>query len=333
MLDLLWSHPGVAAVLLAIFALVIYRLYHSSNARSGFIREFTKRQRITSNVVFRYGVVEIKGRRAYMEDRHVEVGMLNGREGDSLYAVFDGHGGPRASEFCVERVPRNLLNSRYFAEGNIEHALVDAFTRTDDEFMMQARAECLDDGTTAIAACVRNGNEIFVANAGDSRGIVVQRQGKVFAVSDDHKPNRPDEMARIKAAGGAVYFHGVWRVQGILAVSRAIGDRILKAYVTARPDVARWEVTAADKFLVLATDGLWDVMSNEEVGEVIVTLADPQEAAARLVEYAFTRGSADNITVLVVDLTSTQMAASGGAGAGAAAAAGATGSYSDDKQS
>lgn len=144
-------------------------------------------------------------------------------------------------------------------------------------------------------------------------------------------------------------------------MSRAIGDRILKAYVTAEPDVRRWEVTAADKFMVLASacaarslpcarlrspahatalafraaDGLWDVMSNEEVGEVIVSLNDPQDAAARLVEYAFTRGSADNITVLVIDLTSKrgdapQGAAAAGAG-GAAADATPVGTYLDGK--
>jgi serine/threonine protein phosphatase PrpC len=81
------------------------------------------------------------------------------------------------------------------------------------------------------------------------------------------QPNRPDETARIKAAGGTVYFHGVWRVGGILAVSRAIGDRILKPYVTAKPEIRTWNLGASDRCLVLASDGLWDVLSIRDVGE------------------------------------------------------------------
>lgn len=310
MLETLSANPGLAFLLFLVFSVIVVQLYKSSSAMTRLRREVSRGQHIVPNVAYRYGVVEIKGRRPYMEDRHIEVGMLDGKPTDSLFCVFDGHGGSRASEFCTERVPELLLESAAYRKGNVERALVEAFLKTDDEFLDVAAQRHLPDGTTAVCALIR-GTEVHVANAGDSRAIIVQRMGKVEPLSHDHKPNRPDEMARIKAHGGGVYFHGVWRVQGILAVSRAIGDRNLKAYVTAEPDVVRREITPADKYLVLATDGLWDVMSNEEVGEVLVGMADPQEAAARLVEYAFNRGSTDNITVVVIDLMAPQFATRG----------------------
>jgi protein phosphatase 1L len=79
--------------------------------------------------------------------------------------------------------------------------------------------KCLTDGTTAVVAVIQ-GRNITVANAGDSRGIIVKKSGKAYPMSVDHKPNRPDEDRRIKLLGGKVIHSGRWRVQGVLAVSR-----------------------------------------------------------------------------------------------------------------
>ena len=84
------------------------------------------------------------------------------------------------------------------------------------------------------------------------------------------QPNRPDELARIKSLGGSVLFHGVWRVNGILAVSRAVGDRILKPVVTAKPEIKMVTLGPADKWIVIATDGLWDVFSHVEVCKCLI---------------------------------------------------------------
>lgn len=123
----------------------------------------------------------------------------------------------------------------------------------------------LDDGTTAVAALFL-GDRIYVANVGDSRAILVKRSGRVEALSDDHKPNRPDEAKRIRSLGGRVLFHGVWRVNGILAVSRAIGDRILKQFVTGVPEIKSCRISpSTDAYVVLASDGLWDTLTHEDV--------------------------------------------------------------------
>ena len=119
--------------------------------------------------------------------------------------------------------------------------------------------------------------------------------------------------------GGRVIFWGRWRVEGVVAVSRAIGDMNLKPYVTCDPEIVIHSLTTDDQYIILASDGLWDVMSNEEVGTFITRLAislldfgdiasrisqrnEFQHLARDLCDEAILLGSSDNITVLVVDI-------------------------------
>lgn len=83
------------------------------------------------------------------------------------------------------------------------------------------------------------------------------------AMSEDHKPNKDSERARIEKEGGVVIWAGTWRVGGVLAVSRAFGDRPLKKFVIATPEVRQESVSSEDEFLILASDGVWDVVSNK----------------------------------------------------------------------
>ncbi|KAG1679117.1 hypothetical protein FOA52_000472 [Chlamydomonas sp. UWO 241] len=135
-----------------------------------------------------------------------------------------------------------------------------------EETMVQA-------GCTAVVA-VKRGNELFVANAGDSRGVM-GRAGVAIALSEDHKPAHEIERTRIIAAGGFLSdIGGVCRVNGNLNLSRAIGDLRYKCntamhvrdqIITAEPDVRKFTITPEDRFFVLACDGVWDVMSNQDV--------------------------------------------------------------------
>lgn len=143
---------------------------------------------------------------------------------------------------------------------------------------------------------------MFLLPVGDSRAILIQKNGKSLPLSSDHKPNRVDERRRIDELGGSVVFWGVWRVEGILAVSRAIGDRLLKRYVISEPEIQSWNRAEQDHFIVLASDGVWDVLSNEEVGRLVIQSEHPQKAANLIMEEAYGRGSLDNISVLVIDL-------------------------------
>lgn len=146
------------------------------------------------------------------------------------------------------------------------------------------------------------GDRLYVAHAGDSRAILVHSSGSVTPLTSDHKPNRPDERKRVQDLGGSVVFWGVWRVEGILAVSRAIGDRMLKPFVVAEPEVKEHVRTSADWFLVVASDGVWDTISNDDAAEIAMKHDDVQDAAKHIMDEAFARGSLDNICVMVIDL-------------------------------
>ncbi|KAF3782566.1 putative protein phosphatase 2C 52 [Nymphaea thermarum] len=130
-----------------------------------------------------------------------------------------------------------------------------------------------------------------------------KNHGKLYLaipLSEDHKPNRSDERKRIENAGGVVLWAGTWRVGGVLAMSRAFGNRLLKQFVVAEPEIQEEEVDKELEFLVIASDGLWDVVPNEDAVSLVRTIEEPEQAARKLTETAFTRGSADNITCVVV---------------------------------
>lgn len=93
---------------------------------------------------------------------------------------------------------------------------------------------------------------------------------------------------------------GTWRVGGVLAVSRAFGDRLLKKYVVAEPEIQEEPITSDVEFLVIASDGLWDVVSNQDAVTMVQNIPDPAEAAKTLTEEAYKKGSADNITCVVI---------------------------------
>ena len=116
------------------------------------------------------------------------------------------------------------------------------------------------------------------------------------------------ERMRIQQAGGFVSFNGVWRVAGVLATSRALGDLPLKEknFLIADPDILTFDLQELEpRFMILATDGLWDYFSNEEAVEFVLDrLSEPHFGAKSLVLQAYYRGSLDNITVMVVDFQS-----------------------------
>lgn len=193
----------------------------------------------------------------------------------------------------------------------VEQALTRAFHMTDEDFGQAENAALV--GTTAVVALVGT-RMLYVANCGDSRAVLC-RNGAAVALTDDHKAAREDETARVEAAGGQILFWNGVRVMGVLAVSRAIGDHCLRPFVIAQPEVTIITRHAQDELLLLASDGLWDVMNNQEA----CTLAKKclqrarQRGASRakassiaasvLVRAAVDRGSRDNVTVVIVDLS------------------------------
>jgi serine/threonine protein phosphatase PrpC len=223
----------------------------------------------------------MQGWRKEMEDSHISHSAEEVGHGVSLYGVFDGHGGKEVALYIKKAFLPIFKKTKGYAAKDWGMALEETFFGLD-EVMREDKAGLaatikadIDDfescaGATATVIALTP-TEIVCANAGDSR-TVLSRGKSAFPMSEDHKPNNPEEQARIEAAGGFVSPDN--RVNGNLALSRAIGDFEYKKEeskgpkeqpVTAHPDIKKVPLTADCEFVVLACDGIWDVKTNEEV--------------------------------------------------------------------
>ncbi|KAG9128953.1 hypothetical protein Leryth_014729 [Lithospermum erythrorhizon] len=279
---------------------------------------------LSNNGTFGYGYASAPGKRSSMEDFYET--RIDGVDGEivGLFGVFDGHGGARAAEYVKQHLFNNLIKHPKFIsdtksaigmvfspclfaefhlgmelyEWHLHLPAAETYNHTDSEFLKSDTTQHRDAGSTASTA-ILVGDRLLVANVGDSRAVI-SRGGKAFAVSRDHKPDQTDERQRIEDAGGFVMWAGTWRVGGVLAVSRAFGDRLLKQFVVADPEIQEEKVDDSLEFLILASDGLWDVVTNDEAVSMVTPIQDSEDAAKRLLQEAYQRGSADNITVVVV---------------------------------
>ncbi|EXB57657.1 Protein phosphatase 2C 16 [Morus notabilis] len=306
-----------------------------------------------------WGFTSVCGRRPEMEDAfatvpqflkipiqlligdHVIDGMSNYLNWQTVhfFGVYDGHGGSQVANYCRDRLHLALAEEIECVKDGLSNvsikencqeqwrkAFTNCFHKVDAEVGGKASVDPVAPetvGSTAVVAVVCS-SHIIVANCGDSRAVLC-RGKEAIALSVDHKPDREDEYARIEAAGGKVIQWNGHRVFGVLAMSRSIGDRYLKPWIIPEPEVTFLPRAKEDDCLILASDGLWDVMTNEEVCDLArrrillwhkkngITLPqergegiDPaaQAAAEYLSNRALQKGSKDNITVIVVDLKS-----------------------------
>ncbi|PON50754.1 Protein phosphatase 2C [Parasponia andersonii] len=293
----------------------------------------------------KFGFASVCGRRRDMEDALAiyPYFLENAPELHHYFGVYDGHGCSHVATKCRERL-HELVKEEVESKEEWKTAMERSFIRMDAEVIAWnddglgsncrcelQTPECDAVGSTAVVAVVTT-EKIVVANCGDSRAVLC-RNGKPVPLSFDHKPDRPDELNRIQAAGGRVIYWDGPRVLGVLAMSRAIGDNYLKPYVSCEPEVTIANRTAGDDCLILASDGLWDVVSNETAcgvtrmclrgkggfpatsspplpeNEVLggggsATMSDKacSDAAMLLTKLALARHSTDNVSVIVVDL-------------------------------
>ncbi|KAG8455917.1 hypothetical protein GDO86_001927 [Hymenochirus boettgeri] len=256
----------------------------------------------------------IRNTRRKMEDRHVVLQDLNSLFGlkdgveRSYFAVFDGHGGVDAANYTATHLHVNVARHEKLASDPAQ-ALRESFQRTDDMFLLKAKRERLRSGTTGVCVLL-DGVNLHVAWLGDSQALLVQ-QGSHVTLMDPHKPERKDERERIESLGGCVAFMGCWRVNGTLAVSRAIGDIDQKPFVSGKGDVTSHILSGTEDFVVLACDGFFDTISPSEVAGLVLghlqeSCGNWQHVAEKLVTAAKEGGSSDNITVLVVFLRQPQ---------------------------
>ena len=222
-----------------------------------------------------------------------------------VVGIFDGHAGGRCSKFVASNIHEVLTNSKSFST-NLKTAFIDAYETVNEKFLMVADKSGLNDGSTGLCFALRGG-VVTVANVGDCRILVVGNK-KVEQLSNDHKPNNRNEHSRIVALGGTVInCLGVPRVNGILAVSRAFGNRHLRDVIRPDPELSERELTANDKYIIIASDGVWDVLKNSDVYRISWKYGGKaplscQSIANEVVHTALMMGSQDNVTCVVIDI-------------------------------
>ncbi|XP_076896942.1 putative protein phosphatase 2C 39 [Bidens hawaiensis] len=214
-----------------------------------------------------------------------------------LFAVFDGHSGQEVPEYLRSHLFNNIINEPDFWM-EPEEAIKRAYAYTDSTIMNKAIKK-RKGGSTAVTAILVNCEKLVVANVGDSRAVICQ-DGVAKQLSVDHEPNK--ERKVIEEKGGFITeFQGdCARVDGNLAMSMAFGDRRLKEHISSEPDVWVGDVDDESEFMILASDGIWKVMSNEEAVDCVKDVEDPRLAAKRLIKEALMRKSRDDISCIVV---------------------------------
>jgi len=263
----------------------------------------------------------MQGWRVEMEDAHIAMDIPS-KPNHLFLGVWDGHAGDGAAKYAADNLVNVLQSTRewklYLENGEenvdlLSQALIEAFLKIDISIKAFQESTLGEDtsGCTSVTAIVTP-KFIICANAGDSR-CVMGSNGECIQLSDDHKPTLLIERTRIENAGGIVQWG---RVDGDLAVSRALGDFGYKdrpdlpqdaQKVSCYPDIKIHERTNKDDVLLLACDGLWDVMSTSEAVTVVRELYESGETsvermAEELLDLSLLKGSKDNISALLVKL-------------------------------
>lgn len=205
-----------------------------------------------------------RGIRKEMEDEDIILeGCLGDESIDGFFGLYDGHGGTETVDLLVRVFHENVaLAYRALSSLPFSEVWSVAYKETDAQIR---RMNILRSGATAVTCVIhtQNGRRFLeTANVGDSRAVLV-RGGQAVRLSFDHKPGDPGEKLRIQARGGFVSASG--RANGILAVSRAFGDHLLKEgdIISAVPHCCTHELTDEDTYLLLACDGVFDVMDDQ----------------------------------------------------------------------
>ena len=266
---------------------------------------------------------------------NLENNIINKEKNDFyFFAVYDGHGGKGCSIYLKENLHNNI---KEFSKQGIKEAIEITEEKFKVEQALNEKGEISDSsGSCGIMAMIQN-NKIIIANVGDSR-LVLFKNGKVFFATEDHKPNTETEKKRIKNAGGEIYqtftyfplrqngreIEAPWRVlPGRLSVSRTFGDVEAKdpkfggigGVVMALPDITEFDLDDEFNFMVIGCDGIFDVLSNEEILECVKIVLKEKKVeeinednihdlcgdfAGMIVKGAIAKDSSDNVSCIVV---------------------------------
>ncbi|CAL8350363.1 unnamed protein product [Arctogadus glacialis] len=262
-----------------------------------------------------YAVASMQGWRSSMEDAHTCLPALKAPLAAwSYYAVFDGHAGSSVAQYCSRNLLDHILASGALREEEdpeeVKEGVGSAFLALDSHMHQLTRRDDWERSGSTAAAILVSPRHLYFINCGDSRTLLC-RDGAVAFYTEDHKPCNPRERERIQNAGGSVTLQ---RVNGSLAVSRALGDFTFKEVawrpqteqlVSPEPEVYEMERSAdRDEFLILACDGVWDAIGNEElcafVRSRLLVCEDLREICCQVLDLCLYKGSLDNMSIILV---------------------------------
>ncbi|KAH0789847.1 protein phosphatase 2C [Histomonas meleagridis] len=248
---------------------------------------FTKSIVKVINSNFGVGFSEMCGIRDNMEDSIVV--RNNIKDDISTYAVFDGHGGCRTSYFAAFRYVKIVAQYGAFTSNFVSKCI----SRINE--LIQKRN--YKDGST-LALVLKKKNKIITAHLGDARILIIKDDGVVRFQTVDHKPEVRAEFERIRDAGSTVVSG---RTKGILGVSRSIGDFAVDG-ISSEPVIQEIDLEDDDKWILIACDGVFDVVTNEMIKEIAVVSENANKFALNIRNNAYAAHSTDNISVIAVDV-------------------------------
>jgi serine/threonine protein phosphatase PrpC len=259
-------------------------------------------------------VISLKGDRTSNEDNHNVIIGFN-EDNDKMarinyYGVYDGHGGKFVSKFLSDNM------HHFFTGKTVKYPLDKKYVDTicdelQNVLFTKYEKNATACGSTCLVVChfkKYGSNYLNIINTGDSRCVLCKNNLGV-PLTKDHKPDWPDETNRITKLGGVIKLDGTTYRIGDLSVSRAFGDKEAKQFVTHKPDLYIYKITEKDKFIIIACDGLWDVVSPQDAVNFVLTNcydADMKytnqkvNIARKLAERAIGLESGDNVTCIVV---------------------------------
>jgi len=234
-----------------------------------------------------------------MEDGHAMIDCFRNSKDEGFYGIYDGHGGRNAVDHVLKFLHKNFENGLN-EKKTVKEAFVYAYKTTDNELKEK---DVLYHGTTSVTCYIRKEKiddqivkKLYTANCGDAR-VVINRDGKAHRLSYDHKASDHAEVKRITDQGGFVSYN---RVNGILSVTRSLGDHAMKEWIVCDPFYTEIKLTEKDKFLILACDGIWDVITDQDAVNLLKNEDTAQKMAEKLLKKALSKGSTDNISLIVI---------------------------------
>lgn len=268
--------------------------------------------------------ISMLGKRPSNEDQHEIIRNLDGSDLSqkelNIFAVFDGHGGKDVAKYLKEHIPQFFIRNHMefnLQKDKFKKYIEKVYDHVQNSLERKFKNLSYTIGSTALMCIfykIKNKVNYTIINVGDCRAVKCDEENNGIPLSKDHKPHLIDERNRIEKLGGQIVFDGDdWRIMD-LSVSRAFGDMDATPYVTHKPEVFKYTLKKGDKFIILACDGLWDVLSNQEAVSFVLSelknienLTDmfgysKNNIANKLASYAIEKGSFDNVSIIIIFL-------------------------------